>query len=156
MKRFTWKIVFCTLPVLLSALVVVLAFRMYWNGEGGFKLGVDLAGGTDLIYEIDETKFPDGKPPEGYDPKQLASSLKRRIDPADLYNITIRPVSNTRVEIVLPTGGEHQAKAEDDVWKQLLDRVKEQWPPKEYKVGPGRKIELLAQINAQYPDKDIR
>ena len=44
-------------------------------------------------------------------PEQLAASLKRRIDPADLYNVTIRPVPGDppRVEIILPTGGRVQA-----------------------------------------------
>ena len=55
---------------------------------------------------------------------------KRRIDPADLYNITIRPVGaeGKRVEIILPTGGLHQQKLEKAAWQQLLDKVKSQWP----------------------------
>ena len=64
-----------------------------------------MSGGTILVYEIDVTKFKDGKLPADYRPEQLISALKRRIDPADLYNITIRPLSDTRVEIILPTGG---------------------------------------------------
>src|SRR6516225_5684171 len=101
MKRFYSKILICLIPVVLAGLIVARAFHRYNQGEGGFKLGVDLAGGTDLIYEIDMDKFPDGKLPEKYEPAQLAASLKRRIDPADLYNVTIRPLSNTRVEIIL-------------------------------------------------------
>ena len=60
--------------------------------------------------------------------------LKKRIDPADLYNITIRPVSNTRVEIILPTGAKRQAEAAQANWDKLLDEAKEQWPPKVYKA----------------------
>src|SRR3954447_26464643 len=101
MKRFTWRITFCLVPVVLAAMVVARAFHLYEQGRGGFKLGVDLVGGTILVYEVDDpTKLP-----ENYKPEELAASLKRRIDPTDLYNVTIRPVGGTRVEIILPTVG---------------------------------------------------
>src|SRR5262245_65902971 len=106
MKRFNWRISICVIPVILAALVVARAYYHYYRGEGGFKLGVDLVGGTILVYEVDDPSHL----PEGYQPQELANALKRRIDPTDLYNVTIRPVSNTRVEIILPTGGAHQAR----------------------------------------------
>src|ERR1700751_3582781 len=107
MKRFYSKILTCLIPVVVAGLVVGWAFHRYVQGGGGFKLGVDLAGGTDLIYEMDQDKIPPDANPTDLG-QQLAASLKRRIDPADLYNVTIRPAGNYRVEIVLPTGGEHQ------------------------------------------------
>jgi SecD/SecF fusion protein len=155
MKRFTWRIVWCVLPVVVAALIVGYKYKLTEEGRGGFKLGVDLAGGTDLIYAIDVTKFPDGKLPDNYDPQQLANSLKDRIDPADLYNVTIRPVGKERVEIILPTGGKLQIEAEDRVWKALVDEVVAKWPPKQYVVAVGRKTELLARINEQHDDVPI-
>src|SRR5215468_2791198 len=106
MKRFTWKIIFCVLPVALAAVIVGRAFVQYQEGRGGFKLGVDLVGGTILVYEVDDPS----KLPDNYKPEELVASLKRRIDPADLYNVTIRAVGRTRVEIILPTGGKYQAE----------------------------------------------
>src|SRR5437588_3056392 len=151
MKRFLWKIIFCTVPVLLSIAIVANAFHKYNNGEGGFKLGVDLAGGTDLIYGVDMDKFGEGadreKRLQSYSPQELAASLKRRIDPADLYNVTIRPVGQYRVEIILPTGGEHQSQADYRLWRELLDKGSQQWPTKAYKGPEGRTTELLARIN---------
>jgi SecD/SecF fusion protein len=155
MNRFYSKIAICVIPVLLAGAVVAFAYDRWHKGEGGFKLGVDLAGGTDLIYEIDLSKFPNGQLPQNYNPADLASSLKRRIDPADLYNVTIRPVSNTRVEIILPTGGAHQAETEEASWRDFLAQVATQWAPTSYKVAPGRTIELIARINAQYPDENV-
>jgi SecD/SecF fusion protein len=155
MNRFTSKIAICVIPVLLSAVIVGYAFYRYGRGEGGFKLGVDLAGGTDLIYEVDQDKFQEGQKDE-FSTQKLAAQLKRRIDPADLYNVTIRPVGPNRVEIILPTGGEHQAEVEDKVWKELLAQVAERWPPKDYKVGLGRDVELLARINEQFPDRSVQ
>lgn len=156
MKRFTWRIIFSSLPVVLSLLVIGVAYHRYLNGEGGFKLGVDLIGGTDLIYEVDVAKFTDGKLPDTFQVSELAASLKRRIDPADLYNVTIRPVGESRVEIILPTGGRNQLGKEDQFWKELLEKVSTKWPPKDYKVGTGNRQELLARINEQYPTEDLQ
>jgi SecD/SecF fusion protein len=156
MKRFTSKIVLCLLPVIVGALIVARSYQLYWYGQGGFKLGVDLAGGTDLIYEVDESKLEDGKLPANFKIQDLAAVLKQRIDPADLYNVTIRPVSSTRVEIILPTGGKHQAEAEEDVWKKLLEQVAEKWPPRAYKVATGKTMELVARINEQDPTTPVK
>jgi SecD/SecF fusion protein len=123
-KQFFWKILLCVLPVLLSLLVI-------WDAwaRDGFKLGVDLVGGTILVYEIDTRKqLAEGKE-SSFDPKRdtnlLAESLKRRIDPNDLYNIVIRPAGGEgRVEIILPTGGvDRNAKAEQE-WQNLLEKLK--------------------------------
>src|SRR5262249_7250329 len=102
MKPFVNRILICLIPILISGYIVGVAWYKYQRGEGGFKLGVDLVGGTILVYEIDVDKFKDSDALKNFDPKDLAASLKRRIDPSDLYNVTIRPVSNTRVEIILP------------------------------------------------------
>jgi preprotein translocase subunit SecD len=90
MKRYSSKLALCVVPVALAAGVVGWAYSQYEKGYGGFRLGVDLAGGTVLVYEVDETKVSDK-----FKPEDLAAALKRRIDPADLYNIAIRPVGGT-------------------------------------------------------------
>jgi SecD/SecF fusion protein len=123
MKSFFWKIVLCVAPMILAGLVVAWAFQRYSQGLGGFKLGVDLVGGTILVYEVDPEKKP-----ENFKLALLAERLKRRIDPADLYNVTIRPVPETRVEIILPTGGgspERRALSAEEVerTKELISRV---------------------------------
>jgi SecD/SecF fusion protein len=148
MKRFTWKIVLCVLPVVVAALIVARAVHAYQLGQGGFKLGVDLVGGTILVYEVDDPN----KLPEGYKPEELVSSLKRRIDPADLYNVTIRAVGKTRVEIILPTGGAHQAKAEEAAWQQLLQQVGERWPGTNLDVPLGRTKDLVERVKEKNPD----
>src|SRR5688572_8155965 len=110
MRRHFTRIMVCLVPTILSIAVIVWAYYKYMNGEGGFRIGVDLAGGTTLVYEVDDTKLP-----ENFKAEDLVGPLKKRIDPADLYNITIRPVAGTppRVEIILPTGGRHQAEVEE-------------------------------------------
>ncbi|GIW79005.1 MAG: hypothetical protein KatS3mg105_0812 [Gemmatales bacterium] len=143
LKPFFGRITSCLLPMVIGTLIVLNAYNKYVNGEGGFKLGVDLAGGTDLIYEIDETK----EKREGYTPERMVAALKRRIDPTDLYNIKIRPVSDTRFEIILPTGGRHQAEAEKRAWDNLIAKVQEKWPASGYRIPVGDTQALIAAIH---------
>jgi SecD/SecF fusion protein len=108
MKTFFWRFVICLTPLVAAGLIVANAFAAgqeeggadQQKQRGGFKLGVDLVGGTTLVYAVDPEKS------EGYNETQaneLVLRIKRRLDPNDLKNITVRPVSNgRRVEIVVP------------------------------------------------------
>jgi SecD/SecF fusion protein len=147
LKPFFWRIVACLVPLYLAGVAVCNAWYQYENRAGGFKLGVDLVGGTDLVYEIDQTK----ERPADYRPDQLTAALKRRIDPTDLYNVTIRPLSDTRVEIILPTGGEHQADVEKKAWEELLGRVRTKWGdlPGLDEAGRGKIPELVSLVHKQ-------
>jgi SecD/SecF fusion protein len=144
-----WKVVVCLVPILLSIVIVGQATARYNAGRGGFKLGVDLVGGTILVYEID----PDRKMQEGYKPEQLAAALKRRIDPNDLYNVTIRPVSDSRVEIILPTGGARQANRAQEEWKKVLEQVNDHFKDKlggeRVDVNRGQITELADRITTK-------
>lgn len=118
MRPFFWRIVICLVPCLLAGWATAAATVRFLNGEpGGFKTGVDLAGGTILVYEIDMRKLEKGQ----FDSNKLAIALKRRIDPNDLYNITIRPAGGEgRVEIILPTGGVYREQKAKDAWDRLI------------------------------------
>ena len=61
LKTFFWRVVLCLTPLVIAGLIVGNAWQHYKPGErGGFKLGVDLVGGTILVYEVDMNKLPDG------------------------------------------------------------------------------------------------
>ena len=115
MKSYLGRVLVCLVPVVLG--IAVCAWASYY---GKFRLGVDLAGGTILVYEVDKSKGEQDAKPE-----DLAAALKRRIDPADLLNVTIRPVAGEtpRVEIILPTGGQGEQAAEQQAWHKLLEEV---------------------------------
>src|SRR5262249_3664993 len=137
----------CMVPLFIAGYATGLAWYHYQQGEGGFKLGVDLVGGTILVYEVDKDRQV-----QDYKPEELGAAIKRRIDPADLKNITHRPVSNTRVEIILPTGGAHQQQIEEDLWRKFLDKVREKWPELKdapIDVGRGRVPELPLLIDQE-------
>jgi SecD/SecF fusion protein len=97
MKSYLGRILVCVVPVVLGIAVCAWAYS-----KDRFRLGVDLVGGTILVYEVDTSKQQGEVKPD-----ELAAALKRRIDPADLLNVTIRPINSEtpRVEIILPTGG---------------------------------------------------
>ncbi len=159
MKRFFWRIVICLAPCILAGWVTAVAVTKYINGEpGGFKFGVDLVGGTILVYEIDRTRGLEQQSQQGRDASQdtttLAEALKRRIDPNDLYNIIIRPAAGEgRVEIILPTGGRGSSKKAEQRWQDLLDAVE-----KEYGIVPevnrGNVIELADRVHIGVSDKE--
>ncbi|HEY1379130.1 MAG TPA: protein translocase subunit SecD, partial [Gemmataceae bacterium] len=157
LQPFHRRAIVCLTAVLLSALVVTRSGWLYAHGEGGFRLGVDLAGGTILVYEVDTERLAeqrkDNPQAKEFNPSEMAAFLKRRIDPADLYNVTIRPVGQTRFEIILPTGGAHQAAIEERAWAELLDavRAKPEWKDALAKtdlaaVPVGGERELIASI----------
>src|SRR5262245_9645265 len=153
MKQFFWKIVICVVPCLLAGWVSVDAMVKYYAGDsGGFKLGVDLVGGTILVYEIDVRKHQEEDKASKFDPVRdinvLAESLKRRIDPNDLYNIVIRPAGGEgRVEIILPTGGTHRAKKAEQAWNKLLNEMQVNFKLVDrIEVGRGRVLELADKI----------
>jgi SecD/SecF fusion protein len=113
-RNFLRGLLVCLVPCLLAGLY---AFQL-----DKYRLGIDLAGGTILVYEVNlertrelhqAAKGEDGKAAakgeapglSAEDMTKLAHQIKRRIDPADLKNVTVRPLGNSRVEIILPTGG---------------------------------------------------
>ncbi len=76
-------------------------FRLEFSVDGiNLKPGLDLAGGTSLIYDIDTTGL------EGVESEDLAQRmipiLLKRIDPTNVANIVMRPQGDTRIEIQLP------------------------------------------------------
>jgi SecD/SecF fusion protein len=155
MKSYSRKLIICLVPMVIAAFIVGVAYKKYLEGKGGFRLGVDLVGGTILVYEVDKSKLEAqaqanvrGGQKE-YDAALMAEMIKRRIDPADLYNVTVRPIGQgDRFEIILPTGGRRQTEAEFEAWHKLLEAVKAEYPPpegKSYDDVPRGNVALLNQ-----------
>ena len=92
-KNILWKLIFI---ILLAALA---AWQVY-PPKQKLKQGLDLAGGTSLVYEIDTTGL------NADERKGLAESmipiLLKRIDPTHMANLVMRPQGDTRIEIQLP------------------------------------------------------
>jgi len=97
MPDYATRIGFIFLAV--AASVTVLTF-------GKIGLGVDLRGGTILVYEIDPTKgiaATDGVESETrVASSQLIPSLIKRINPSGTQEIMIRPYGENQIEIIIP------------------------------------------------------
>jgi len=92
-KNLSWKI------GLIVALVALAAWTLY-PPSGTLKPGIDLGGGTSLIYEID-AKGLSADDKRGL-AERMITVLRRRIDPANIQNLVWRPQGNTRFEIQTP------------------------------------------------------
>ena len=68
-----------------------------WEGKN-VKGGIDLMGGTSLLYEIDTTGV------EGTygAAEEMIPVLRKRVDPDSVRNLVWRAVGNTRIEILMP------------------------------------------------------
>ena len=76
------------------------------------KLGIDLSGGTILVYEVLKEDAPNVRMNE------LIAALKNRVDPQGVREIPIRPIGSNRIEIILP---EASAEEVEKVKRDLTD-----------------------------------
>lgn len=84
-----------------------------WSQKHALRPGIDMVGGTSLLYEI---KTPPGA---SYNPdlaNEVMTSLKKRVDPEGVRNLIWRPQGATRLEIQMPltakSGTAKQAREE--------------------------------------------
>jgi SecD/SecF fusion protein len=92
-KNLSWKI------GLIAGLVALAAWTLF-PPSATLKQGIDLGGGTSLIYEID-AKGLSSDDKRGL-AERMITVLRRRIDPANIQNLVWRPQGNTRFEIQMP------------------------------------------------------
>jgi SecD/SecF fusion protein len=92
-KNLTWKI------ALIAGLVVIASWTLYPPSKT-LKPGIDLGGGTSLIYEVD-AKGLSGDEKRGLSDRVI-TVLRRRIDPSNIQNLVWRPQGSTRFEIQMP------------------------------------------------------
>ncbi len=76
--------------------------------KDAFRLGVDLAGGTNLVYEVDEVLAKEsGKDVSNsafltQSMDELVRAIVRRVNPSGTEEVTVRKVGNNRIEIIIP------------------------------------------------------
>ena len=99
------------LVVLVLAVYAIIPFpslfdrSLPWGKKLALRPGIDMAGGTKLVYEI---KAPEG----GAEPnlaERVMDSLKKRVDPDGTRNLIWRPQSGNRLEIQMPLSANSEA-----------------------------------------------
>jgi len=94
MKRnLLWKV------LLIIGLVIWCVFAIYPPAKK-LKPGIDLAGGTSLLYQIDTTGL--SKMEKRYIAPQMIRILQKRVDPTNKMNLVFRAHGTDRIEIQMP------------------------------------------------------
>ena len=63
------------------------------------RLGIDLAGGTNLVFQVEGTE---DKPVTSDVMKQMVAAVGRRINPSGTEEVTARQVGSDRIEVIIP------------------------------------------------------
>ncbi|MGP0064417.1 MAG: protein translocase subunit SecD [Isosphaeraceae bacterium] len=106
MRDFLWRF------ALIGGFTVA-GLAAIWPPSQKLKLGIDLSGGTILVYEVDTSNLP-----PGFNMDELVSALKKRADPEGVKEIPIRKIGNHRIEIILPQASDAEV---EEVKKMLVD-----------------------------------
>jgi SecD/SecF fusion protein len=106
MKPARWKIILIISSVALGLLAMI-------PPDKKLKLGIDLAGGTILVYEVAKENIV-----PNFNMDELISALKQRADPQGVKETPIRKIGSNRIEIILPKASDEEV---EEVKKMLTD-----------------------------------
>ena len=106
--------------IILILVLVVVATGTLYPIQKTLKQGIDLAGGTSLIYEIDAFGLTEAEKKDLS--QKMITVLRRRIDPANIQNLIWRPQGNTRFEIQLPLASSEALEKRNN-FKQAKDEL---------------------------------
>ncbi len=81
-------------------LIIGLSILMLYPPNKKLKGGIDLVGGTSLLFEIDTTGLDEFAKTDLAD--RVMEVLKQRVDPGGTMNLEWRPIGNSRIEIRMP------------------------------------------------------
>ncbi|QDT42478.1 bifunctional preprotein translocase subunit SecD/SecF [Gimesia alba] len=68
--------------------------------RNAIRLGIDLAGGSNMVFEVDEGRSEKELSNEVMD--QMVGAIGRRINPSGTEEVTVRKVGQNRIEVIVP------------------------------------------------------
>jgi SecD/SecF fusion protein len=98
-QKYTGRVI-VILAVIAAALWAIFPSGNFRHPD--LKPGIDMVGGTSLLYEIKTTP---GTDTDGLSTRVM-EALKKRVDPQGVRNLIWRPQGNTRLEIQIPMSSE--------------------------------------------------
>jgi SecD/SecF fusion protein len=98
MSRWVYWVSLLAIAVVILYPVVRLSMDPQAEWKDIFRKGIDLDGGTSLIYDLRSTD-PKAPPPDAGESKSI---IMRRIDPTGTRGYIVRPLGAHRLEIVIP------------------------------------------------------
>ena len=87
--------------------VIIGSLLFAYNADFKMKLGPDMKGGTNLIYDIKQPTDGSTKP----DSAALAAALSSRLNPSGTNEMSIRPYGESQIEIIVPSYDEFELAA---------------------------------------------
>ncbi|MBL6706008.1 MAG: protein translocase subunit SecD [Planctomycetaceae bacterium] len=81
-----------------------------------FRLGIDLAGGTNLVYQVDMNAATESGKDVDRSIDNMVGAIARRVNPSGTEEVTVRRVGSDRIEIIIP--GADQAYVDE-----MKDRI---------------------------------
>jgi SecD/SecF fusion protein len=122
-----------------------------FNEKLNLRPGIDIAGGTSLLYEI---KPPPGgaRNTNGNLAEQVAALLKKRVDPTGTRNLIWRPQGDTRLEIQLPRSsmtkeGSGKLKTDYAALKKQIDDAN---------IASAQVINVVENLSSDARDKELK
>ncbi len=98
-NRFTLTI----LAIMLSASPFIFQAISGHGLMNAIPLGIDLAGGTNLVWQVDDKLAKDlNKTISNQSMDLLVQAIKRRINPSGAEEVTVRQVGTDRIEVIIP------------------------------------------------------
>ncbi len=103
LKEFGFKMGVVLFSIFLSAAPFVYQAMQGNPMSKAISLGIDLAGGTNLIYAVDHVKAQaDQKKVDKATLDKMVAAVSKRINPSGAEEVTVRRVGNDRIEVIIP------------------------------------------------------
>lgn len=109
MKEYATKlgIIFFTLVLAITPFVSAWMTPPEHNPWSAIRLGIDLAGGTNLVFAVNkEEAEASGKIVNADVMEKMVSSVNRRVNPTGTEEVTVRRVGSDRIEVIVPGADE--------------------------------------------------
>lgn len=113
-KNLFWKLALIVVIIVLAALEV-------FPPSKKLKPGIDLAGGTSLLYQIDTSDLSSEEKRTAA--QDMIRTLQERIDPGNQRNLIWRPHGNDRIEIQMPLASKETQQLRER-FQEKLDLLK--------------------------------
>ncbi len=94
-------------PFLFNGMTAANCGNPFMDGvRESLKLGIDLAGGTNMVFQVDKSKFAsEEEADEKVNPEvmdRMVGAIGKRINPSGTEEVTVRRVGQDRIELIVP------------------------------------------------------
>ena len=120
MKEVSFRIGMVLLALTIGFAPFVNAQIRTGNWRDAIKLGIDLAGGSNMVFEIDKAaaKAAGKANPTADVMDKLVSRVSKRINASGTEEITVRRVGTDRIEVIIPKATQEQV---DAIKRRIVD-----------------------------------